>query len=273
MNIQIQTITPEYAAALLAKNTSNRPLTSSHADNIAKGIKRGEWKLNGDAIRISEDGVLLDGQHRLSAIVRAGIPVQSVVIGGLPREVFDTIDVGAKRRGTSDVMAIRGEKHYTTLSAAAYLYQQYMVYGSPFVRLKDKLPSTQELIALVEAKPILREAASFAAANVWIKKNMSASIGAFCWAVFHEHEPEDAADFFEKLSTGEGLKKGDPVLLLRERLMENASAISTMSRHYKTAMTFKAFRHFMRGTKLSTLRVRIDGDAAEKDVFNLNKKD
>ena len=123
MQVQVQTITPDYAAALLAKNTSNRPFTSSHADTIANGIRRGEWKLNGDAIRISDDGVLLDGQHRLTAIVRAGVPVQSVVIGGLPRDVFDTIDIGAKRRSTADVLAIHGEKHYTTLSAAAYLCQ------------------------------------------------------------------------------------------------------------------------------------------------------
>ena len=46
-----------------------------------------------------------------------------------------------------------------------------------------------------------------------------------------------------------------------------------MSRHYKTALTFKAFRYSIRGAKLSTLRIRIEGDAAEKDVFNLNKKD
>jgi hypothetical protein len=273
MQVQIQTLTPEYAAALLAKNTANRPLSSSHAESLARSIQRGEWKLNGDAIRIAIDGTLLDGQHRLAAIVRAGIPVQSLVVGGLSNEVFDTIDVGAKRRGTSDVMAILGERNYSTLSAAAHLYHQYTNYGSPFMRNKDKIPSAQQLIALVNANPILRDATHFAASSVWVKRNMTCSIGAFCWAALSEHNAARAERFFHLLTTGAGLENGSPVLLLRERLMEKDTAITTVSREYKTALVFKAFRHFVRGNTLITLRIRTEGDKVETDLFNLNKKD
>jgi hypothetical protein len=69
--------------------------------------QRGEWDLNGQTIKVSVDGALLDGQHRLEAVVHSGVTISSVVVRGLSPAARDTIDTGRRRR-LADVLAIEG---------------------------------------------------------------------------------------------------------------------------------------------------------------------
>ena len=105
---KIVSISPEYASQLLECNTHNRPLNINRAKKIADAILRGEWQLNGDAIRLSKSGVLLDGQHRLKAIDISGVQVQSILITGLDDDVFNTIDTNANTRTSSDIRYLDG---------------------------------------------------------------------------------------------------------------------------------------------------------------------
>lgn len=75
------TITPELAEGLLAMNTENRRLRPSHVAYLARAIERGEWQMPPDAIMVSDSGKLLNGQHRLTAVVRSGKPVRLHVKG------------------------------------------------------------------------------------------------------------------------------------------------------------------------------------------------
>ena len=98
MNIEIAEITPAYAAELLKQNTNNRPVRPSHVRFLSEAMQRGEFLFNGDAIRISKDNVILDGQHRLLAVVKSNIALKVVVVRGLESEVFKTIDVDKLER-------------------------------------------------------------------------------------------------------------------------------------------------------------------------------
>jgi hypothetical protein len=66
-------VTPEYAAALLQRNANNRNLRSTVVDHYAEQMKRNEWKATHQAIAVGADGNVIDGQHRLSAIVKSGL--------------------------------------------------------------------------------------------------------------------------------------------------------------------------------------------------------
>lgn len=118
---QIETITPAIAAEYLKNNTNNRPLKNQWVTDIANMIRRGQWVLDGNPIRFSEDGVLLDGQHRLQAIIRAGIPVQTLVVRGLPKESFKNIDTGRGRSG-GDILSIDGCANATAASSSILGY-------------------------------------------------------------------------------------------------------------------------------------------------------
>lgn len=117
VNVRVQTITPETASRFLQMNTGNRRLRKNHVDRLAESMARGEWKMNGDAIRIGYDGKLVDGQHRLSACVKSGIPFESIVVSGIKNDVFDTIDKGMKRQ-VADSLYVQGEVNTPMLAGA-----------------------------------------------------------------------------------------------------------------------------------------------------------
>ena len=91
---KVESITPELAAEYLTHNsrnprkTMNRSVIQKYADDIAAGL----WELNGDSIVFDEDGFLKNGQHRLCAIIKAGKPVQTIVVRGVSRDtkIWDT---------------------------------------------------------------------------------------------------------------------------------------------------------------------------------------
>ncbi len=107
MQLEFQTITPEQASDLLTNhNPSNRRLDTGHAMFLAQEMERGTFRPdNGDSIRIDTDGNVLDGQHRLAAIVRVGKPVTMLIAKDVDRETFATIDTG-KRRTVQDIVGI-----------------------------------------------------------------------------------------------------------------------------------------------------------------------
>lgn len=74
MRSETKTISPEEAAELPTRNESNRPLSKTVVSGFASAMRRGEWKLTHQGIALGQDGQVVDGQHRLSAIVESGVP-------------------------------------------------------------------------------------------------------------------------------------------------------------------------------------------------------
>ena len=79
-HVQLMTVTPELAARWLSDcNIKNRRLKPEHVECIARDIRAGNWCTTHQGIAFSCDGKILDGQHRLSAVVRAQIPVRMYI--------------------------------------------------------------------------------------------------------------------------------------------------------------------------------------------------
>jgi|GEM_PF-3914254 len=118
----IAEISPKLAEELLSLNMeNNRPVGEGFILDYSKLMKEGRWGLSAPLI-FSNTGYLIDGQHRLSAVVRAKSSQRFVVIIGLPDTVSTNIDRGRKRT-TVDVSRMYGltwvdSKH---TSAAAFM--------------------------------------------------------------------------------------------------------------------------------------------------------
>lgn len=98
MELQTVVMTPAFAKVLLSNNKGNRNLRKGHIESLKNRILRGEWKLSPQGIVVHKtSGKLLDGQHRLSAIIEAGVPVPVVIIYTDDEGVFRVLDQGAKR--------------------------------------------------------------------------------------------------------------------------------------------------------------------------------
>jgi hypothetical protein len=109
---KIITITPEMAMQLLEGNGENRPLNDQHVHRLARQIMDGKWRFNGDTIKRSTKKDILDGQHRLWAIIEAKTPVETIIVDDIEPDAFATIDTLRKPRSGSDMLALMGATHY-----------------------------------------------------------------------------------------------------------------------------------------------------------------
>lgn len=108
VDMRTMTITPEVASNILKKgNYNNRNIRKGHVQNLASRILRGEWKLTPQGIILHTSGRLLDGQHRLLAIIEADTPVTTTVFTVSDESVFKTLDQGAKR-SMADISGVDG---------------------------------------------------------------------------------------------------------------------------------------------------------------------
>lgn len=117
MKAAVEIITPHIAKEMLERMETNRPLSDTTAKRYARDMADGRWNNNGQGIVLSEDGTLLDGQHRLRAVLISQATLAMLVVRGVDKRTFITMDSG-KTRTLSDVLAIQGYK-YTVQTAAS----------------------------------------------------------------------------------------------------------------------------------------------------------
>lgn len=263
---QIETITPDKAALLLQGNTENRRVLSRVVDKYAAAMSRGEWVLNGEGIQIAHNGRLLNGQHRLLACIKAGANFPCLVVRGVDPAAFSTMDDVA-RRSMSDVLSIEGEAYQTALAGALRYLFLIEKTGSPIGgRI---VPSHQELLSTLDANPGIRDDAKWIGTRKWCKSFLTPTASVFMRYWFR-CDDDSAELFFEGLEYGSNLKVGNPVLLLRDRLIDDKSRrAERMKTQYKLALTFKAYRAFRDGRTLKSLRIRQSGDKAEQNLWEL----
>ena len=101
-------VTPERAAFMLTSNVDNyRRLNRKHINNLKNELMLGEWVATTQGIGFDTNGVLVDGQHRLTAIVESGVTAQLLVCYNLQPDSKLKVDVGRKRSMT-DLTGLSG---------------------------------------------------------------------------------------------------------------------------------------------------------------------
>ena len=249
MNAYVRTITKEIALKLLQKNSHNRPLSKNHLLHICDQLRKGQWKLNGDAIRYNDE-MLIDGQHRLTAVVETGIPMQTLVIEGLDSGVFDTIDTG-KNRSNKDTLALVGEIDAMHLSSALLLVNNC---NNKFARQHVTNIGIQELL---REHAGIRESMHYGNKCKYV---IPKSVGTGLHYLFSQKHGAQLADrFFEQLSTGVGLVKRSPILTLRDKLMGIKQRQGFKIDQKKIAWyTIKAINMFVEGRLASKIIITSD---------------
>jgi len=90
-------VTPEIAKVWLSANSENRAIRKSHVTSLARDISEDRWKFTHQGVAFSETGRLIDGQHRLTAIIKANKPAMLTVFLGISDNMFGALDRGATR--------------------------------------------------------------------------------------------------------------------------------------------------------------------------------
>lgn len=225
MQAKIEMISPSYARQLLEQGISNRPISETAVLRYARDMADGKWQSNGQGIVLTESGMMLDGQHRMHAVIRADVTVGMLVVRGISQEHFSTLDSG-RSRTLADVLSVDGFKNSNQLAVVARMAYNYTV-GN---HLRDA-PTKATLRDFVADHPYLAEMANYAISNSGKGpiRRLNTSLGAVLFLANSKHrfDPE-VMEFQGGIASGSGLFAGDSRLSIREWMLNHASKGTTM---------------------------------------------
>lgn len=100
--------------------------------------------------------MLVDGQHRLAAIIEADVPVEVMVFTEVEPDTFHVLDTG-KKRNAADLLAIEGEKSTTLLAAMVRTVWLYEHRRDGSWSGGAAAVTNHQIVATLEALPRIRE--------------------------------------------------------------------------------------------------------------------
>lgn len=231
----------------------NRKFSQTTANFYRDEILAGRWaEHNGETIKLDRDNVVVDGQHRLWAIIESGKTIDCLVICGVNRRDVGTMDIG-KRRSAADFISDGNVRTVTLSSALGWLHrynERSMMGGKTHNRLSPI--ATKELL---EREPKIVE-------SVWVGNAVSRELGIPSPLVFAHYAMcrwagrEKADEFFNRLADGIGLTATNPVYILRKKLLSRKRSRSKEQALDCLAWAFKAIRLFVDGKRASSRAIQ-----------------
>jgi hypothetical protein len=238
--VEVVVVTPEMASEWLNHNTHNRNVYQRNVDELVGIIERGEWQLTNDAIAFDDRGTLLNGQHRLWAIIITEKPQPLLVMRDVNSESQLAYDQGRKRNLANELQ-LRG--YTSSLDLAATVSMKWK-FDNDLLRVATK-PTVQQGLRVLEQHPGLVDASKWA--RTYFRKRFSGSgaVVGLCYYEFMQDDPDAASAFFEQLIEGVGLTRRSPVHALRRQLEQGK-----MSPLMLMALTIKAWNAYVEGREI-----------------------
>lgn len=249
-------VTPEIATDWLETRGDNRKVMQTVIDQYAQDMKEGRWVFNGAPIQFDEHGKLLNGQHRLWAIIESGCSIEAVVQWGIPRISQATIDAGAKWMA-KDVLYMAGEKNTSLLQATL----KWIYKDETGQILSQRGMTNSKSLEILARHPNVRRSVEFIAT---VKGPLYASIAAFLHYKISAADPDKADVFFKRLADGLELTETSPIYRLRERLGTGWKNRSERILHVDAmALSILAWNAYRAGRPMNYLGWRKNGPAAQ----------
>lgn len=249
VSVSIERIGPNEAADMLCDNQDNRRLNHRNIVFLADAIKQGEWFMNGEAIIYGADGLLLNGQHRLWAIIRAELSVDVMVVRGVDKQAFKTLDSGRTRRA-GEVLDMAGESNGNQVASAIQALVCFADSGGKVLSggsYRKATPATCQRI--LNRCPAIRESVRQMKRNGIVFNNQQSHALHFLFGLVNKRLSEQFASV---------MADGDadilrPFVLLRESLIR--SPVRTETRSTYAAKAIKAFNAELSGNRPRLLKM------------------
>ena len=261
-------VTPEVAREWLASMAPNRRLSNTNLNNMIHAMEEGRWHTDGSPIKFDQVGRLIDGQHRLFAIIHTGMPQTFLVVWGVSEMAMTTLDTG-KTRSRADVLLIHDPNivDVNNTAAAATMMLRWEK-GARNNNLRNEYLSNDEVVVFYdEHKDDILDAVKHG-------RKLQHGVGAgsnqafaLIWWLISQIEAEDAEFFWDRLIDGQGLESGNPIYALRELLRREAMTAQTRERMRADviiALTIKAWNAYRQGESIQLLRFKVGGAHPEK---------
>lgn len=237
IEIYLVKMTPEAAQEILATNTKGqRTIAKGTVEKYASDMGTEDWQFNGAAVLISSKNELLDGQHRLSAIIESGRSQIMLVVRGVDADAMATIDAG-RGRSYADILKIREYANHGYLAGLTarvwqWFHENYGVSNVARVQNPTHLgsaPSNAQRDFWWKRVEDVYEISLPAATTFGMTAARKMSVAGFAgispgtyglaWVVLSTIDKYSRDEFFNELLDGsENPNTGNPTVALRNRL-------------------------------------------------------
>lgn len=248
---KIMLIGPETAERWLTLNKSNRRIRPNHVAVLAHDMRSGGWQITGEAIKFDKSGNLIDGQHRLSAIVESRIVCQMLVISGLQPEAQQVMDSGAKRTA-ADALGFAGHAHAAQLSAAARLCLAHERGELAHVNTVASGVSHSQVLQFIDLNPDIHDAVALT--QGWRVVGFSHSAATAAALRLIRIDRELAERFFTDVMESRTTGRGDPRSALIHRFQTAKARRENVSRTAEMWCIFRCWNGVRTGESLKLLK-------------------
>lgn len=258
ITVELVAVTPEMAQDWLGLNITNRNVRPPNVDRFAQDLVEGAWPVTGDSVKFAgapPEERLIDGQHRLQAIIVANVPMHTLVVRGLSEDVVEVIDTGAKRK-LSDVLKMRGEINCTALAAALPVAVRWDEGDAPEGRLRqvNSRCSNSVALAYLAANPSIRDEVAAVEHLSGSPLHLSPRIMAPFARRVRMMAPDELEVFLHKLASGADLPEGDSILALRAWAIRQHEANIELPVWQRMGAVCKAWIYWREGYAIPTAK-------------------
>lgn len=224
---ELMQITPDVAKDFLSLNKGNRHVRQRVVDVYARDMENGNWQLTGEAIKFASDGSLLDGQHRLLAVIQSGCTVTMFVIRHIQKSAQSVMDAGSARQA-SDNLAMNGVRHSALIASVA---KTGVMHDRGVKDIGKGNVSHSEIYEWVKNNPDVHEAAAITSRYGHRVYCAPSAIAYASLLIYRATKDWYAIDEFWCAAADKvGLKHGDPVIALTNRFIQDRSKRIVMPR-------------------------------------------
>lgn len=278
MNFVTENITPIKAQEYLKTSLGNRPISKPTVQSYADTMKKGGWMMNGVAIIFDVEGHLIDGHHRMHAVILAGIPVKMEVCRGVPSEAFTTYDCG-RRRNLGQLLAMQKVKNYNLVASIVSvnytLVRTGKIWSNNNTDNGKKTRTNEENYELFQRDPQGFINAGEDAMSVInkVRGMLSGSwIGGLIYYLTHTggYEKEYVIHFFENVCSYDD---GDiqPANVLRKRILDNKIRNVSLLTSQLFAFIVISWNAYVQNRTLSFLRYNPDKEEFPQLILKENQ--
>lgn len=256
ITVTFEEVTPETAGKWLEVNPGNRNIKESKVDAFARDIREGFFQTTHQGVAFNDKGELIDGQHRLEAIIRANTPVVMQVTRGLKDEVKPTIDTGTKRT-VADTLRIEGFENRNIMGSIARMVMLYEA-ETPMSGY-SRAATVSEVVDFIRQHEDRMIEASKLAVRLRPAIPAQPTVIGSAFDIFSQIDHEAAGVFFNEIANMQTGGEGDPRVALFRRLNSMKTDRERLSNPLVLSMFIRAWNAWRTGqtlTKIAVDRVR-----------------
>lgn len=226
---------------------------------IASDMACGRWLLTPQTVSVASDGTLLDGQHRLMAVVQSGQAVQMMLATDCPPECFAAIDTGQSRT-PGDILKIEGVSNHHLVASIIRLVHLYNTCpGNVWVGNLVGV-TKQEIVGIYrDDHDTWDEVAKLASSLAKAPCVQLSAVGAFLYLYQSSAAPSAddqrlSRDYLTLYCTGEMLSAGNPILAFRNWQAVQWKIAQVKKPQTQLACHIKAYRYWRDDAQLKIFK-------------------